>query len=185
MTCAWLMLPRSAGVALVGVHGESFLSIRPSPQAKAIMATILSPPEDGVSRVVRRESASRARAKMLRGIAVTLQAMAGARGVGPEEMDQLAFLALSLEAIARSVDETATAWEKRDYWVKADRFRAEWSWVEPLRRRMAEALRGRDWNAALQATRQVAERVATVRLPKPRRGSRIWEGAWRRWSSST
>lgn len=184
MSRAWLMLPRFAGVALAGVHGETFLPIRLPLHGKAIMATILSPPEDGVSRVVRRESASRARAKMLQGIAVTLQAMAGARGVGPEEMDQLAFLALSLEAIARSVDETATAWEKRDYWVKADRFRAEWGWVEPLCRRIADALRGRDWNSALQATRQVAERVAAVRLPEPRRGSRIWEGAWRRWSSS-
>ncbi len=149
------------------------------------MATIPGLAEDGVSRVVRRESASRARAKLLQGIAVTLGAMAGARGVGPEEMDQLAFLALSLDAIARSVDETATAWEKRDYWIKADRFRAEWSWVEPLRRRLATALRENDWSAASQTTREMARRVAMVQLPKRGRGPRMWEGAWRRWSGST
>jgi hypothetical protein len=149
------------------------------------MAPILRPVEERVSRVVHRESASRARAKMLQGIAVTLRASASARDVGAQEMDQLAFLALSLDAIARSVDETATAWEKRDYWIKADRFRADWSWVEPLRQQMAEALRQKDWTLALQATRQLAGRVAMVKLPSRDRGSRIWEGAWRRWSSST
>lgn len=138
-----------------------------------------------MSRVVHRESASRARAKMLQGIAVTLRETAGARDVGAEEMDQLAFLALSLDAIARSVDETATAWEKRDYWIKADCFRADWNWVEPLRRQLADALREKDWNYALQATRQLAGRVAMVKLPSRGRASRIWEGAWRRWSSST
>jgi hypothetical protein len=141
--------------------------------------------EDGVSRVVRRESASRARAKLLQGIAMTLRETAGARDMGTDEMDQLAFLALSLEAVARSVDETATAWEKRDYWIKADRFRADWNWVEPLLRQLADALREKDWNSALQATRQLAGRVAMVKLPSRRRGSRIWEGAWQRWSSST
>jgi hypothetical protein len=39
-------------------------------------------------------------------------------------------LTASLQEIHDSVDRTAEAWEKRDYWLKADAFRRQWSWVE-------------------------------------------------------
>jgi hypothetical protein len=41
-----------------------------------------------------------------------------------------ATLTASLQEIFESVDHTAAAWEKRDYWLKADAFRRQWSWVE-------------------------------------------------------
>jgi hypothetical protein len=41
-----------------------------------------------------------------------------------------ASLTASLQEIYDSVDRTAEAWEKRDYWLKADAFRRQWSWVE-------------------------------------------------------
>jgi hypothetical protein len=41
-----------------------------------------------------------------------------------------AALTASLKEIRDSVDRTAEAWEKRDYWLKADAFRRQWSWVE-------------------------------------------------------
>jgi hypothetical protein len=39
-------------------------------------------------------------------------------------------LTASLQEIYESVDRTAEAWEKRDYWLKADAFRRQWSWAE-------------------------------------------------------
>ncbi len=39
-------------------------------------------------------------------------------------------LTVPLQEIYESVDHSAAAWEKRDYWLKADAFRRQWSWVE-------------------------------------------------------
>ena len=41
-------------------------------------------------------------------------------------------MVLALEEIAVSIDVSVQAWEKRDYWVKADRFRMEWEWAGAL-----------------------------------------------------
>jgi hypothetical protein len=41
-----------------------------------------------------------------------------------------AALTTSLQEIKVSVNQTAEAWEKRDYWLKADAFRRQWFWSE-------------------------------------------------------
>ena len=47
-----------------------------------------------------------------------------------ESLDMAAYVVLALEKISESVNSSATAWEKRDYWLKADRFRMDWAWVD-------------------------------------------------------
>ncbi len=47
-----------------------------------------------------------------------------------ELFDLGAALTIPLQEIFESVDHSAAAWEKRDYWLKADAFRRQWSWVE-------------------------------------------------------
>ncbi len=98
-----------------------------------------------------------------------------------EQQDLLAFVALALGEIASSVDQTAAAWEKRGFWLKADRFRVEWDWVEVTRASLEARLDQGDWAGAAEAALRVA-----VRLDPPssrRRRERPWIGAWERWSS--
>ena len=39
------------------------------------------------------------------------------------------------------IDSSVAAWEKRGYWVKADRFRMEWAWAGSLAEKMRTAMR--------------------------------------------
>lgn len=48
--------------------------------------------------------------------------------------DCLAYILLALGYLEDSINETVNAWEKRNYWLKADRFRGEWDWVENYRK---------------------------------------------------
>jgi hypothetical protein len=59
-------------------------------------------------------------------------------------LDIASFIAFSLEEISQSVQDTSAAWEKKDYWVKADQFQADWSWVERVKSRLVEGIRERD-----------------------------------------
>jgi hypothetical protein len=39
--------------------------------------------------------------------------------------DLVAFIVLSLQEINNTIDSSVEAWEKRGYWIKADRFRMD------------------------------------------------------------
>jgi hypothetical protein len=93
-------------------------------------------------------------------------------------LDMAAFVALSLEAIHETVETTVTAWEKRDYWVKADRFRLEWSWAGLLAGQMRQAVLDEDWGQIAQVAVQVAQAVSDVKVSDRHRMGTPWVGAW-------
>jgi hypothetical protein len=46
-----------------------------------------------------------------------------------ETKDMVAFIILALKEISSGIDQSVAAWEKRGYWVKADKYRLEWQWA--------------------------------------------------------
>ena len=94
--------------------------------------------------------------------------------------DLAAFISLALHAIFETVDQSVTAWEKRGYWLKADRFRLQWEWAEMESIEMKNALLTEDWaNVALVSAR-VAENLNEVEVSKRHRLGTPWVGAWER-----
>lgn len=134
-----------------------------------------------MSRVIRTETGSRTRAQLLQAVALALREMAAGKARGQDHRDPMAFATLALQEVSRSVEETASAWEKRGYWLKADRFRAEWVWVDPVVEAMSGALATLDWASVAGAVGTVAGRVAQVKLSARMSRTRPWEGAWERW----
>ncbi len=92
--------------------------------------------------------------------------------------DLAAFIALSLEAIFETIDASVTAWEKRGYWLKADRFRMEWTWCESQGRKMRKAVLTEDWPSVAQSAAQVAERLKDIDVPQRHRLGEPWVGAY-------
>jgi hypothetical protein len=136
-----------------------------------------------VARVIRTEPATRTRGQILEGAS---RALAGLTAdLPPEEArERLAFLALCLTEVQRSLDQTVEAWEKRGYWVKADRFRAEWRWVEDAVSRLTAALGLGDLRAAVDATQQLAGRLPAAGQQQSKARDPIWAGSWQRWLSA-
>jgi hypothetical protein len=134
-----------------------------------------------MSRVVRTESATRTRERLLQAIALALRGLVGPELEEAQLRDRLAFTALALDEIASSVNETCTAWEKRGYWVKADRFRAEWIWVDRPRRDLRADLQRGDMPGAVGHAGELLIRLAAVHIPARLQKSTPWDGAWRQW----
>lgn len=136
-----------------------------------------------MGRVIRTESPSRQRTQLMQASALALRTLAG---LAPSELttarDLLAFLALALAELHESVEATAAAWEKRDYWLKADRFRGEWRWAPLIGARLDQALRADDLAAAQSAAADLASALSGVALPARMAASRPWQGAWERWT---
>ena len=81
-----------------------------------------------MSRVINPESAGKDRTRLTKAIVISIRELAKQTDVTDEAKDLAAFIALALKTISEGIDASVAAWEKRDYWVKADKFRMEWMW---------------------------------------------------------
>ncbi len=134
-----------------------------------------------MGRVVRTESVGARRRKLMQALALALRELVTRTGVDAETRDLVAFIVLTLEAIVATVQETTQAWEKRGYWVKADRFRMEWAWAERLAAAFRQALQEEAWEEITRLALALYPHVSEVQLPKRKRPQRPWAGAWTRW----
>ncbi|HKI53793.1 MAG TPA: hypothetical protein VJ987_06685, partial [Anaerolineales bacterium] len=82
-----------------------------------------------MSRLIKTDTVGKDRTRLSKGIVIAIRELAKQNEVTTESKDLAAFIALALQTIADGIDESVAAWEKRDYWVKADRFRMEWRWA--------------------------------------------------------
>lgn len=132
-----------------------------------------------MSPVIRPESAARARDRILGAIAYTLRAGAGnTTADASERRDMLAFVALALKQLSQSVEDTAGAWERRGYWVKADKFRQEWRWSEDAARELRLVLGNGDLASAASLVSSVASHLGRAKIPAKLNKSSPWKDAW-------
>lgn len=104
----------------------------------------------------------------------------GADRAGQEALDRAAFILGQLKNLSDSIDQTALAWEKRDYWVKADAFRRQWSWVEKPFRTLKDCLSRKDV-PSLGGVLQELSRVLPPEKSPPKKPPFLpWEGSWKK-----
>jgi hypothetical protein len=125
-------------------------------------------------------SPNQQRNSLRRAIAEVLRRMSAKSNVDAEVKDMVAFIVFSLREIAASVDKSASAWEKRDYYLKADAFRRDWAWVEPAADRLHAALRDERWADLPLELAQLAPQFADVRVTQLTRPTSLWQGCYKR-----
>jgi hypothetical protein len=94
--------------------------------------------------------------------------------------DMASFIALALEAIAATIDSTVEPWEKRGYWVKADRFRMDWDWAERFGKSMRKAVLNDEWVEVARLSAEIGGHVGNVKLPARHGLGTPWVGSWKR-----
>lgn len=135
-----------------------------------------------MGRIVRTESGATRRRRILNGMAQALRAVAQRAEVSDDETREvLAFLALSLAELDESIEETAGAWERREYWLKVDRFRSEWAPIQAIYGRLDAELGVGDMARARGSGMELAKVLAERRLRLPKSSSTPWRGAWDAW----
>ena len=126
-----------------------------------------------MSRVINPDSVGKERTRLTKSIVLCIRELAKQSDVTAETKDQAAYIALALQAIADGIDVSVAAWEKRDYWVKADKFRMEWMWAGQVAAKMKTAVLTDDWATIAMLMPQIAQRFNKIevsdnhRLGKP------------------
>lgn len=133
-----------------------------------------------MSRVYNPESAGKERNRLTRAIVIALRELMRQPETSTTTRDLAAFIALALHTIAESIDPSVAAWEKRGYWVKADRFRMDWAWTARLSESLSQAVLADNWSEVAQSAVQVAQKLQDVKVPANHRLGTPWTGAWQK-----
>ena len=131
-----------------------------------------------MGRVINPETAGKERTRLTRSIVLALRELMGQNQVNSETKDLAAYITLALHEIARTVEDSVRPWEKRGYWVKADRSRMEGNWAEQLSAKMETALQDNDWQTVAMTAAQVSEKLNTIKVPKRHNLGTPWNNAW-------
>jgi hypothetical protein len=133
-----------------------------------------------MSRVINPDSAGKQRNQLARAIAVAVRELARQRDTGVEAHDLAAFIAAALKSITEGIDLSVAAWEKRGYWVKADKFRLEWDWAGPIAEKMKAAVLVEDWGTIAALSAQIAQKLNKVQISDNHRLGKPWLNALER-----
>ena len=135
-------------------------------------------PEVILSRVINPDSAGKERTRLAKGVVLAIRELAQQDEPGPKSRDLAAFISLALALIAETIDVSVAAWEKRGYWVKADKFRMDWAWSGQYAEKMKQVVLKDDWNSVAQVAAQIAQKLCKVNVPPRHHLGQPWAGAW-------
>ena len=137
-----------------------------------------------MSRIITPDSVGKERTRLTKAIALAVRELAKQNAVTDEAKDLAAFIALALRIISEGIDVSVAAWEKRDYWIKADKFRMEWMWSGQVADKLKTALLTDDWGIVAMLSAQIAQKFNKIVVSDNHRLSKPWAGAYKQLLSS-
>ncbi len=132
-----------------------------------------------MGRVINTETAGKRRNQLNRGIVAAMRELMQQAEPNDLTRDLAAFIVIALFEIHEGVDISVQAWEKRGYWVKADRFRLDWEWTRQLGEQLKSALMAEDWGMYASLVTKIAVKLANVKVTPRSRIGTPWIGAWK------
>ena len=133
-----------------------------------------------MGRLVNLDSTSTERQRLRRTVAEALNRLMAKRELDDEARDLAALIVLALRQIGEGVERSASVWDKRHYYIKADRLRADYAWTQRSAERMASLIRVGDWVRLPVVLADLAPRFADVHVAKLTRSPNLWRGAYRK-----
>jgi hypothetical protein len=133
-----------------------------------------------LSRVITTNSVGTQRRQLRRTIAEALRRMASKKAFDQESQDLAALIVFSLRRLSEGVEQTIAAWEKRDYFLKADRFQRQWEWVDDTAYALESALLLGQWNQVPEILVSLFPRFADITIAKYTRSPELWNGCYQR-----
>lgn len=132
-----------------------------------------------MSRVINPEGAGKERNRLVKSIVLAMRELMRQSEPDDHSRDLAAYIALALLEINGTVESSVAAWEKKGYWVKADRFRMDWMWTERMGQQMRQAVLNDDWATIALTVAQLGSKLNNVDVPARNRLGTPWVGAYK------
>ena len=133
-----------------------------------------------MSRVITIDGPGTVRNRHRRTIAEALRRLSQNPQLDDEAKDLAALIVFSLHGMADTVDRTTDAWEKRYYFLKAERFREQWRWLEPTADELSGVIHEGQWDQLPSALAGLMPHFADIRIKQMTRKPTLWQGTYER-----
>jgi len=131
-----------------------------------------------MSRIISIQKPGNIRNQHRRTIAEVLRRLSQKPQLDDEAKDLAALIVFSLHGIADTVDQTIEAWEKRDYYMKAERFREQWRWLERITDELSALIYEGRWDQLPAVLARLMPHFAGVTVRQMTRPPTLWQGAY-------
>lgn len=132
-----------------------------------------------MSRVINPDSAGKQRTQLTKAIVLAVRELARQTDTGATARDLAAFISIALQTISGGIEVSVAAWEKRDYWVKADKFRMEWAWAKSASEKMRTAVLSDDWASVAMLSATIAQKFNKIQVSENNRLGKPWIGSFK------
>jgi len=131
-----------------------------------------------VTQIIKTSTPGKERAQLSKAIVITIRNFMRQDSPDDETNDMIAFIVLALDEIAAGIDKSVAAWEKRGYWVKADKYRLEWQWAGDMSKKLQRAFEDKDWAAIAGYLLETMENFSNIKVSNRHRMGKPWENAF-------
>lgn len=131
-----------------------------------------------MSRVINPNNPGKIRNRHRRTIAEMLRRLSQKPQIDDESKDMVALMVYLLREIHEGVEQSARAWEKRDYWIKAERFLRKWEWTLEMAANLEDIMRNDAWDLLPELLADLFPRFTDVKIKKMTRKPSLWQGAY-------
>ena len=133
-----------------------------------------------MSRVINVNSPTKIRNHHRRTIAEILRHLSLKQTFDDEAKDMAAFIVFALQEMYDVSEQSAAAWEKRGYWMKAERFLRDWRWSIEMAANLDDVLRHEAFDLLPELIAGLFPRFADIQLKRMLRKPITWQGAYQK-----
>jgi hypothetical protein len=133
-----------------------------------------------MSRLIQIDNPTNIRNRNRRTIAELLRRLPQKQEIDDEAKDMAATIVLLLHEIYVGVEQSAAAWEKKDYWMKAERFMRDWRWTAEISADMDDVIRHDAWDLLPELLADLYPRFEEMEIKSMTRDASAWKGGYKK-----
>ncbi len=137
-----------------------------------------------MTRIIKTSTPGKERAQLSKAIIITIREFMRQKEPNQSTNDMIAFIIMALKHIAIGIDKSVEAWEKRGYWVKADKYRMEWQWSGKYANELESAFQKENWTAIPNYLIEIMGKFNDIKVSDRHRMGKPWQGAHKEYLSS-
>jgi hypothetical protein len=130
--------------------------------------------------VINTDSTGKHRNQAMRTGAELLRHLSQKPEIDDEVKDMVSALTYALREIDEGIDSSAAAWEKRDYWMKADELRVRWEWTARIADQLTVLIYEERWGDLPAMMVKLFPYFNEIKITKMTRKEDTWQGEHKR-----
>jgi hypothetical protein len=130
-----------------------------------------------MGRVINTDSTGKSRNQLMRTCAELLRHISQKTQFDDDAKDMASSLVYCLREIDSGIEQSAQAWEKRDYWMKAEELRMRWGWAGQTADKLSGVILGEHWDQLPPMMLTMLPKFSDIKVTKFTRGEGFWMGS--------